>query len=166
MAYDHFIAQTYLRHFLCGSEQLRVYRKSGRPSRGYWPKSICGEIDGDLVSDFLENSSHIGEFRKLFEPHWNSALTALEARDMSADVKFVVAGFMSNLLGATPTSTRLTLESYRHHVIETVRAIKFSAGVAAKTIHSSPRPSRSLTQASSRSKSRPIGRVQQMPVTS
>jgi hypothetical protein len=122
MAYDHFIAQTYLRHFLSGREQLRVYRKSGKPSRGHWPQSICGEINGDLVSDFLANPNHIGELRKLFEPRWNSALAALEARNMSADMKFVVAGFMSNLLGATPTSTRLTLESYRHHVIETARA--------------------------------------------
>ena len=122
MAYDHFIAQTYLKHFLNGTEQLRVYRKSGRPNRGYWPQSICGEIDGDLVSDFLGNPKAIGDFRKLFEPHWNAALGALEARNMSAAVKFVVARFMSNLLGATPTATRLTLESYRHHLIETTRA--------------------------------------------
>jgi hypothetical protein len=122
MAYDHFIAKTYLRHFLSGKEQLRVYRKSGGPDRGYWPQSICGVIDGDLVSDFLDNPKAIGEFRKLFEPYWNSTLAALEARNMSVHAKFVVAGFMSNLLWATPTSTRLTSESYRHYVIETARA--------------------------------------------
>lgn len=122
MAYDHFIAQTYLRHFQKGGGQLRVSRKSGRPNRGYYPGSICGEIDGDIVNDFLANPVHIGEFRALFEPHWNAALASLEAGKMTGDEKFVVSGFMANLLAATPTSTRLTLESYRHHVIETARA--------------------------------------------
>lgn len=122
MPYDHYVAQTYLRNFLCGHQQLCVYYKSGKRPGKKPTKNICREMDGDLVADFLQDPNHIGKFRILFERNWDLALKALEARDMSADVKFVVAAFMSNLLGATPTSTRLTLESYRHCIIETTRA--------------------------------------------
>ncbi|WP_084540136.1 DUF4238 domain-containing protein [Azorhizobium doebereinerae] len=122
MAYDHLTAQTYLRHFQKNGAQLRVSRKSGLPNRGYFPKGICSELDGGIVSKFIENPRRIGEFRKIFEPYWHLALKALKARTVSRDVKLVVSGFMANLLAATPTSTRLTAESYRHCVIETARA--------------------------------------------
>lgn len=122
MADDHFIAQTYLRNFQKDRAKLRISRKSGFPNRGYYPKEICYEIDGDLVKSHLINPSQIGDFRKLFEPHWNLALNSLNARHVSPDVKLVVSNFMANLLATTPTSTRLNMSSYRHFVIENVRA--------------------------------------------
>jgi hypothetical protein len=118
---DHFVAKTYLKHFRHNG-QLSVYRKSGGLPELKRPKEICGEIDGDVVPDFLINPQLIGDFRRLFEPFWNQALADLEAGTVSTDTKLVVSLFMSNLLGATPTSARLTREGYRHHVIETVRA--------------------------------------------
>jgi hypothetical protein len=72
MAKDHFVAQTYLRHFGDPSRKgmLHAYRKSDGK---YFPcntKDVCHEWDGDL-NPLLVQSNMLGQFRKLFEPRWH-----------------------------------------------------------------------------------------------
>jgi hypothetical protein len=70
---DHYVAQTYLKHFAGPSGMLRAYRKSDGHSFPCWPKDICHESDGDILHDFLSDPAYLGEFRKAFEPMWNHA---------------------------------------------------------------------------------------------
>ena len=47
---DHYIAQTYLKHFGDGSKggMLNAYRKSDGAAFACWPKDVCREWDGDI----------------------------------------------------------------------------------------------------------------------
>ena len=124
MANDHFVAQTYLKRFAQPrGTQLHGYSKSKLTEFPCWPKDVCREWDGDLVPEFLSNPAGLGEFRKLFEPHWNTALDCLlEDCDAGGQVKLAIAGYAANLLGSTPAMRRVTVESHNHHVVETLRS--------------------------------------------
>lgn len=124
MPRDHYVAQTYLKHFLLpgGGGLLRGYRKSNLSNFPCRPADICHELGGDIVPEFLSEPKALGEFRKTFEPHWNQALGELLDRKASRDVKLAIAGYAANLLGATPAMKRLTMESHNQSVVETVRA--------------------------------------------
>lgn len=123
MPYDHYIAKTYLKHFLPPSGPFHAYRKSGKPAfHPCWPADICGEMGGDIVPDFLANPKALGEFRALFEPYWNPSLEALRQRRATFGDKGAIAGYVANLLAATPTAKRLALDQCRHLMMEEVRA--------------------------------------------
>jgi hypothetical protein len=82
MQHDHYIAQTYLRHFTGPSGMLRAYRKSNGATFRCRPKAICHEPNGDIIPDFLSEPGYLGEYRAGFEPLWNSGVAALEARSL------------------------------------------------------------------------------------
>ncbi len=71
MPHDHYVAQTYLRHFADPGGMLHVYRKADGKCWRRSPKSVCNEWDGDLIRDFLKNECLLGEYRAIFEPPWN-----------------------------------------------------------------------------------------------
>jgi hypothetical protein len=122
MPKDHFVAQTYLKHFADASGFLQVCRKSDSlvfPAR---PEAICHELAGDIIPDFLENPKHLGEYRKLFEPHWNDAVSELSARRWSPDIKLAISGYLANLMVCTPAMTRVFLEAADHNSVERLRA--------------------------------------------
>lgn len=116
MTNDHFVAQTYLRHFGDPSRKgmLHAYRKS---DGGYFPcnsKDICHEWDGDL-NPLLVKSNMLGEFRKLFEPQWNTSIATLLSRTMKPKDKFAVSGYFANLMVCTPTWRRIGVKIYNDH---------------------------------------------------
>src|ERR1700693_4680825 len=99
---DHYVAQTYLRHFAAPSGMLRAYRKSGKPSFPCWPADLCREPNGDIIPDFLSDPAYLGEFRGAFEPLWNQAVEALKKRSLDMRDKLHIAGYWDNLLVCTP----------------------------------------------------------------
>ena len=104
---DHYVAQTYLRHFVGPNGMLRAYRKSDLATFPCWPRDVCKEPDGDTIPDFLSEPGFLGEFRADFEPRWSHAVKGLAERRFGPQDKLTVAGYWANLLVCTPTWRRL-----------------------------------------------------------
>src|SRR5271156_2811797 len=127
---DHYVAQTYLRHFAGPSGMLRAYRKSDCATFPCRPRDICREPNGDIIPDFLSEPGYHGEYRAGFEPLWNSGVAALKARSLDMRDKLHIAGYWGQLLVCTPAWTRVAAEIsnqivkntlYVHNTISTER---------------------------------------------
>lgn len=119
---DHYVARTYLRHFVGPSGMLHAYRKSNGASFPCWPKDICHEQNGDIIPDFLSEPGYLGEFRAGFESLWNSSVEALKARAVDMRDKLHLAGYWAQLMICTPTWTRVAVETSNHNAINAVSA--------------------------------------------
>jgi len=119
---DHYVAQTYLRHFAGPSGMLRAYRKPDGRTFPCRPKDICHEPDGDIIPDFLSEPGYLGEYRAGFEPLWNRGVAALKARTLDMRDKLHIAGYWAQLLVCTPTWTRVAIKISNHNAINTVAA--------------------------------------------
>ena len=116
MPRDHFIAQTYLRHFGDPSKggMMHAYRKSDGKAFSCHPKDVCHEWDGDL-NPLLEKQNLLGEYRKIFEPKWRASVaTLLEKTILPADM-FAISGYVANLMVCTPTWVRISVNMYDAH---------------------------------------------------
>jgi hypothetical protein len=124
MANDHYVAETYLKHFAGVGGMLHGYGKRSGKSFRCWPGDVCAELDGDYIPDFLSNAGFLGEYRKAFEPAWNEAVSSIAQRALDRYVKFHIAGYWANLLVCTPTWRRFGVEFYNqsalHHLEERV----------------------------------------------
>ncbi len=107
---DHYVAQTYLRHFAGPGGMLRAYRKSDLATFPCWPRDVCKEPDGDTIPDFLSEPGFLGEFRADFEPRWTRAVEALAQGMVGIGEKQTLAGYWANLLVCTPTWRRLGVD--------------------------------------------------------
>ena len=116
MAKDHFVAQTYLRHFgdASNGDIMRAYRKSDGTSFPCHPKDVCHEWDGDQ-NPLLAKKELLGDYRKIFEPQWNSSIGTLLAKTMSPQKMFAVSGDFANLMVCTPTWRRIGVTMHNHH---------------------------------------------------
>jgi Protein of unknown function (DUF4238) len=122
MANDHYVAKTYLKHFAGPDGKLRAYRKSDGASFPCRPDDICKEPDGDIIPDFLSEPAYLGEFRKAFEPLWNSSIASLKAHSVDMRDKLHIAGYWANLLVCTPAWRRVAIEASNQRVSHTVAA--------------------------------------------
>jgi len=116
MVKDHFVARTYLKHFGDASkgDMLRAYRKSDGKSFPCYPQDVCHEWDGDQ-NPLLAKKDLLGNYRKIFEPQWNSSIDRLLTESMSPEDIFAVSGYFANLMVCTPTWRRLGVTMYNHH---------------------------------------------------
>ncbi len=114
MAQDHFLAQTYLKHFgdpaLDG--MLHAYRKSNGAAIKCWPQDVCREWDGDLNKAIADRPELLGDYRKIFEPGWNPAIQNILAGAISPTDKFVVSAYMANMMVCTPAWRRVGEKMY------------------------------------------------------
>jgi len=113
MAQDHFVAQTYLKHFgdsTCGG-MLHAYRKSDGQQFPCWPKDVCREWDGDL-NDRLHDQGLLGEFRRMVEPWWNESVANALVEKPSYHDKFVIAMYMAHLMTCTPAWRRVGVSQH------------------------------------------------------
>jgi hypothetical protein len=122
MTNDHYVAQTYLKHFAGETGKLRAYRKSDEKTFPCGPKDICKELDGDTIPDFLTDPEYLGKFRAIFEAAWNPSVEALEKRTIDREAKLHIAGYWANLLVGTPTWKRVGTDLYRHNIEYNLRA--------------------------------------------
>jgi hypothetical protein len=132
MAEDHYVAQTYLKHFAGANGMLHAYRKSDGSSFPCWPRDICRETDGDIIPDFLAEPTYLGEFRAATEPHWNPSLAALKERAVGAQDKYSMSAYWANLLVCTPAWRRLGIDrsnQLTRTMIKAAVAAKARAGV-------------------------------------
>ncbi|MDZ4777167.1 MAG: DUF4238 domain-containing protein [Alphaproteobacteria bacterium] len=102
MPQDHWVAQTYLKHFCDSRGSLHAFSKRRGNNFPSTPKGVCCERDGDSNPNFLNSPELLGTYRSIFEPHWNTALEALRDRKASHQDKFVISGYAANLMTCTP----------------------------------------------------------------
>lgn len=122
MSNDHYVAQTYLRHFADGDGMLHIYKKSDGK---YWqsgPKGVCHEWDGDLIRDFVKDEEMLGKYRAIFEPRWNDAIIDLGNGVCDAAVKMAISGYWANLLVCTPAWTRIGIKMHDCNMMHRLRA--------------------------------------------
>jgi hypothetical protein len=113
MANHHFVAQTYLKHFGDPAEggRLHAYRKSDGMQFPCWPAAVCHEWDGDLNPTWLREPVLLGQYRKIFEPMWNVAIARLLSNSPPHQDRFAVAGYVANLMAATPAWRRIGVQA-------------------------------------------------------
>jgi hypothetical protein len=120
MSQDHFIARTYLKHFVDpakGGGMLHAYRKSDQTEFACRPADICREWRGDLNPEFItQRPALLGELRKIFEPHWNEAISKLRSKSVTAQDKFVISGYVANLLSTTPAWRRIGVKLFNEQL--------------------------------------------------
>ena len=112
MPEDHYVAQTYLKHFgdpKCGG-MLHGYKKPGGQDFPCWPRDVCHEWDGD-INPALKNPELLGDFRALFEPYWNPSIAKILAGTLGALDKWAIAGYMANLMACVPAWHRASLQA-------------------------------------------------------
>lgn len=116
MANDHFIAQTYLKHFGDPAKggMLNAYRKSDAKQFPCWPADVCHEWDGDLNPEWLKEPALLGQYRKIFEPLWNAAVAGLLTKELSHQDRFAVAGYVANLTIAAPAWRRVGVNMHNN----------------------------------------------------
>ena len=122
MSRDHYVAETYLKHFAAPDGRLHVYRKSDGKYFPCRPKDICHEWNGDTISGFLTNENMLGDYRKIFEPSWNPALQELQEGRVSPSEKLAIAGYWANLMVCTPAWLRVGLKTYNQNAANHLRA--------------------------------------------
>jgi len=112
---DHFVAQTYLKHFgdPKAGGMLHAYRKTDGAEFPCWPKDVCTEWEGDLNDAFPDRPGLLGDYRKIFEPHWNPAVQTVLQGSIGASEKFVLSAYMANLMVCTPAWRRVGQKIYR-----------------------------------------------------
>lgn len=113
MTHDHFVAQTYLKHFSDASAggMLHAYRKTDCRRFRCWPKDVCREWDGDL-NRLLVHPTLLGEFRRIVEPYWNLSVENVFSGQITYHDKFVVAMYMANLMTCTPAWRRVGVSQH------------------------------------------------------
>ncbi|HAW6249041.1 TPA: DUF4238 domain-containing protein [Legionella pneumophila] len=79
-SYDHYVAQTYLRHFICYKNHVFVYRKKTGTKRSKGPekiKNICHKQGWDICQH-LDNVYALREFLNVIEPAWNLFIKSIK----------------------------------------------------------------------------------------
>lgn len=118
MAKDHFIARTYLKQFgdAAHGGQLYGYSKSTGKQFPCWPAHVCREWDGDLNPSWLATwPDLLGQFRKIFEPLWKTALETLLLATSAPQHRLAIAGYVANLMTCTPAWRRIGVQAHVDH---------------------------------------------------
>lgn len=125
MSDDHYVARTYLKYFGDPDQggRLHAYRKSDGVTFPCWPKDVCHEWEGDKNVALLERQELLGDFRKIFEPHWNESISSILSGEVSPNEKFVVSGYMANLMTCTPAWQRVGQKMFNQ---QATAALSFS----------------------------------------
>jgi hypothetical protein len=124
---DHYVAKTYLRAFTDPKTNcLHAYSK--RDSRYFTPppERVCKTMDWDQNPKFLSPPDALGQWLKIFEPHWAAAVAKLEAsHELMPDDKFVIAGYWAHLSTCTPMWRRVAAD-HQQRDLDTIYVERFT----------------------------------------
>src|ERR1051325_11025013 len=134
MALDHFVAQTYLKHW-CDPRtgQMRGYKKAIEQNFPCSPKDVCREWNWDINPVFEDNPSLLADFRKAFEPLWNPVVGEVRAGKLTSQEKFILAGYWAQLTTCTPTWHAHAVEMYERQLLDFIPLV--AAHVARQRPH-------------------------------
>jgi hypothetical protein len=118
VSHDHFVAQTYLKHW-CDPKtgMLRAYSKGGKEFPCY-PKDVCREWNWDTNPAFRGNADLLADFRKAFEPFWKPTVASIRTAALSSGDKFTLAGYWAQLTTCTPFWHSHAVELYEKHLLD------------------------------------------------
>jgi hypothetical protein len=127
MPQDHFVAQTYLKAFADPvtikdpekGGQIHAYSKA-EDGKHFTPfaGSICKMLDWDQ-NPMLSPADALGQWLKMFEPHWAAAADRLATtHHLSTVDKFLIAGYWAYLSTCTPTWHRISTQLQQEHLDE------------------------------------------------
>jgi len=119
MANDHFVAQTYLKHWNDPkTEMLYGYSKAVDKEFPCRTKDVCREWNWDVNPRFKDNPGLLADFRKMFEPHWKPTVGAIRSGPLSSHEKFALAGYWAQLTTCTPAWHRNAIELYEKQLVD------------------------------------------------
>lgn len=133
-SYDHYVSQTYLRHFSCYKNHVFVYRKKTGAKRKKGPekiKKICGEQGWDICHH-LENVYALREFLNIIEPAWNLFIQSIKNETLheidtqeSSDIPIIMKGvlYIAYLRLISPRSIKMA-QSLREGIANHLLAIQ------------------------------------------
>ncbi len=107
MPKDHYVAQTYLKHFLAPElgNLLHAYDKQGLKHFTPTTKNICCAQDWD-TNPYFEDERAIDKYLRVIEPKWNHGVEDISDLLKYEEVKYFMAGYIAVLVSCTPASIR------------------------------------------------------------
>lgn len=106
---DHYVAQTYLKHFRNENGKLWVYSKKHLDIHERATKSICREA-GWSDNPYFENPRVIEEYLRVYENQWSQAVEMISIDTPSwanfQDAKPLLAGYLAYLKLFPPAAVR------------------------------------------------------------
>ena len=112
MAKDHYIAQTYLRHFIDPASKKLVHAYDKTDGRHFTPttRGICCEEDWDTIPYFA-NPRAITAYLNVVEPKWNTGVSDINKLLKYEEVKYFMAGYIAVMAACSPTAVRASSDS-------------------------------------------------------
>ncbi len=108
MSKDHYIAQTYMKHFIDAenNNNLHVYDK--QTSNYFTPstKNICSSEGWD-TNPYFKNDRAVEIFLNAVEPQWDACVENIFNLKNNKIIKFYLSGYIAVLASCTPASVRI-----------------------------------------------------------
>lgn len=97
MPKDHYIAQTYLKHFTDPALkcQIHAYSKANLSHFTPTPRNICCQEGWDTNPFLKDNERVVGEYLQIIEPRWDAALENFKAAVHDEEAKYFMAGYVT-----------------------------------------------------------------------
>ena len=108
---DHYVAQTYLKHFKAKgiSKRVNAIRKSDlKILEGVHVKEICQLANWSYSPYHQSNPRFAEDYLKIFEPQWNECIKTLKKDTFNLKTKNYMAGYLAFLRACTPKAVRMS----------------------------------------------------------
>lgn len=115
MTDDHYVAQTYLKHFHTKDSERcvnAILKPTLKELNGVNTRNICQSSNWNTIPCVKDNPRVVEEYLQLFEPKWNDCVKKLETNEFNQDVKYLMAGYIVFLRACTPTAVRLAQNDF------------------------------------------------------
>jgi Protein of unknown function (DUF4238) len=108
MPKDHYVAQTYLKHFLAPGLGNRMHAYNKAKLKHFTPTtdSICRDEGWD-TNPYFEDNRAVDKYLRIVEPKWNRGVENIQDLLKYEEVKFFMAGYIAVLASCTPASIRM-----------------------------------------------------------
>lgn len=107
MSKDHYVAQTYLKHFIDPKLGNLLHAYDKEKLNYFTPRTedIC-YAEGWDTNPYFEDNKLIDKYLKVVEPKWNHAVKDIVCIPHSENTKYVMAMYIAYLTSCTPTAVR------------------------------------------------------------
>jgi len=111
MSKDHYVAQTYLKHFKVKGmfKRVNAIRKSDlKILNGVHVQEICQQANWSHSSYHQPNPRIVENYLKIFEPRWSACIETLKKNTFDLETKSYMAGYLAFLRTCTPKAVRMS----------------------------------------------------------